>query len=285
MSIMRNVFAGRELVDRGGFLRMKRMRDTTMEVLDKYVRIAGITSPELMVEELSGGQQQAVAIARAVHFKHDMLLLDEPTSALSVRETEKVLNFMTDLAGSGVSCVFVTHNLYQASQVCHRFVVMAHGRVVKVARKEDTSIEELTEPARHALTAGRGPPPNSGRGSGGRFALRAMPAGRRRSQGCAGPESVGRLRPFRGLSGLANVLIHESRPPRDGFAWERRRPAGLSGHAPVASGSRFARCRRDAGAPGGCAARAVLVGEASRRGQPESPEVVGKGSWRQSCLP
>ena len=145
MSIMRNVFAGRELVDRGGFLRMKRMRDTAMEVLDKYVRIAGITSPELMVEELSGGQQQAVAIARAVHFKHDMLLLDEPTSALSVRETEKVLNFMTDLAGSGVSCVFVTHNLYQASQVCHRFVVMAHGRVVKVARKEDTSIEELTD--------------------------------------------------------------------------------------------------------------------------------------------
>ena len=145
MSIMRNIFAGREIVDRGGFLRIKQMRDTAMEILDKYVRIAGITSPELMVEELSGGQQQAVAIARAVHFKHDMLLLDEPTSALSVRETEKVLNFMTELAESGVSCVFVTHNLYQASQVCHRFVVMAHGRVVKVARKEETTIEELTE--------------------------------------------------------------------------------------------------------------------------------------------
>ena len=145
MSIMRNIFAGRELVNRAGFLRMKEMRDTAMEILDKYVRIAGITSPELMVEELSGGQQQAVAIARAVHFKHDMLLLDEPTSALSVRETEKVLGFMTELASTGVSCVFVTHNLYQASQVCHRFVVMAHGRVVKVARKEETSIEELTE--------------------------------------------------------------------------------------------------------------------------------------------
>ena len=145
MSIMRNIFAGRELVGRGGFLRMKQMRDTAMEILDKYVRIAGITSPELMVEELSGGQRQAVAIARAVHFKHDMLLLDEPTSALSVRETEKVLSFMTELSEDGVSCVFVTHNLYQASQVCHRFVVMAHGRVVKVARKEETTIEELTE--------------------------------------------------------------------------------------------------------------------------------------------
>ena len=66
MSIMRNIFAGRELVNKAGFLRMKEMRDTAMEILDKYVRIAGITSPELMVEELSGGQQQAVAIARAV---------------------------------------------------------------------------------------------------------------------------------------------------------------------------------------------------------------------------
>ena len=145
MSIMRNVFAGRELANRGGFLRMKKMRDTAMLILDRYVRIAGITSPELMVEELSGGQQQAVAIARAVHFKHDMLLLDEPTSALSVRETEKVLSFMTELAEGGVSCVFVTHNLYQAYRVCHRFVVMAHGRVVKVARKEETSIAELTD--------------------------------------------------------------------------------------------------------------------------------------------
>ena len=145
MSIMRNIFAGRELTNRGGFLKMRNMRRTAMQILDQYVRIAGITSPELMVEELSGGQQQAVAIARAVHFKHDMLLLDEPTSALSVRETEKVLSFMTELAESGVSCVFVTHNLYQAYQVCHRFVVMAHGRVVKVARRDETNIEELTD--------------------------------------------------------------------------------------------------------------------------------------------
>ncbi len=73
-------------------MKMREMRDTTMDILDTYVRIAGITSPDLPVEDLSGGQAQAVAIARAVHFKRDILLLDEPTSALSVRETEKVLD-------------------------------------------------------------------------------------------------------------------------------------------------------------------------------------------------
>ena len=145
MSIMRNIFAGREPRAALEFLKMREMRKTTMEILDSYVRIAGITSPDLPVEDLSGGQAQAVAIARAVHFKRDILLLDEPTSALSVRETEKVLAIMRDCAESGVSCVFVTHNLYHAFQVCDRFVVMAHGSTVKSVAKEDTSLNELTD--------------------------------------------------------------------------------------------------------------------------------------------
>ena len=108
------------------------------------VDIAGINSPDLRVELLSGGQQQAVAIARAVHFKNKMLLLDEPTSALSVRETEKVLQYIAQLRSEGVSCVFVTHNLYHAFQVCDRFVVMAQGRVVLDVAKRETGIDELT---------------------------------------------------------------------------------------------------------------------------------------------
>jgi len=145
MSIMRNIFAGREPTGALGFLKMREMRSTAMEILDNYVKIAGITSPDLPVEDLSGGQAQAVAIARAVHFKRDVLLLDEPTSALSVRETEKVLAIMRELAESGVSCVFVTHNIYHAFQVCDRFVVMAHGQSVKSVAKADTSLNELTD--------------------------------------------------------------------------------------------------------------------------------------------
>ncbi len=144
MSILRNIFAGRELKNPLGFLRMKEMRQTAMEILTEHVKIAGITSPDLLVEELSGGQAQAVAIARAVHFQRDILLLDEPTSALSVRETNKVLAIMRDIASQGHSCVFVTHNLYHAYQVCDRFVVISHGTVLKTVKKQDTSLDELT---------------------------------------------------------------------------------------------------------------------------------------------
>ena len=126
-------------------MRLGEMRSTAMDILDEYVRIAGINSPEILVEELSGGQAQAVAIARAVHFKRDILLLDEPTSALSVRETEKVLGIMRELADSGVSCVFVTHNLYHAFRVCDRFVILAHGQNVQSSLKPETSLNELTD--------------------------------------------------------------------------------------------------------------------------------------------
>lgn len=143
MSITRNIFAGRELTSRFGFLRLKTMRETATEVLRHTVEIAGIRSPDLLVEALSGGQQQAVAIARAVHFKNKMLLLDEPTSALSVRETENVLKYITKLRADGVSCVLVTHNIYHAFQVCDRFVVMSHGRPVLDTTKDQTSIDEL----------------------------------------------------------------------------------------------------------------------------------------------
>ena len=94
---------------------------------------------------MSGGQAQAVAIARAVHFHRDILLLDEPTSALSVRETSKVHSIMREIADAGKCCVFVTHNLYHAFQVCDRFVVFSHGAVVKSSTKDNTSLDELTE--------------------------------------------------------------------------------------------------------------------------------------------
>ena len=88
MSIARNNFAGREPTGALDFMRTREMRETAMDILGEYDRIAGITSPDILVEELSGGQAQAVAIARAVHFKRDILLLDErPRPCPSVRPT------------------------------------------------------------------------------------------------------------------------------------------------------------------------------------------------------
>ena len=146
MSITRNIFMGREIVKNSlGMMDHKKMEDTTIEILGSAVQISGIDDPEKEVGFLSGGQKQAVAIARAVHFKRNILLLDEPTSALSVRETEHLLGYVRDLKHEGVSSVLVTHNLYHAFQVCDRFVVMSHGAKVFEARKADTTIEEVTD--------------------------------------------------------------------------------------------------------------------------------------------
>ena len=145
MSIMRNIFAGREIVNGLGFLRFREMNRIAMDLLENHVQIAGITSPAQLVERLSGGQQQAVAIARAQHFRSEILLLDEPTSALSVRETEKVLSDVLRLRDEGLSCVVVTHNIHHAFRVSDRFVIMSHGRVIRDVAKKDTSVEELTE--------------------------------------------------------------------------------------------------------------------------------------------
>ena len=145
MSITRNIFMGRELTNRLGFMDQKRMEETAIDILGGAVQISGIDNPRKEVGFLSGGQKQAVAIARAVYFKRNILLLDEPTSALSVRETEHLLGYVRDLKKEGTSSVLVTHNLYHAFMVCDRFVVMSHGTKVFEAAKKDTTIEEVTD--------------------------------------------------------------------------------------------------------------------------------------------
>ena len=145
MTIIRNIFMGREITNLFGFMDHKKMEDLSLEVLESGVHISGIDSPLKEIGTLSGGQKQAVAIARAVYFKRKILLLDEPTSALSVRETERVLKYVTELKSENVSSVIVTHNLYHAFQVCDRFVVMSHGKVIFEKNKSDTNLDEVTE--------------------------------------------------------------------------------------------------------------------------------------------
>jgi len=144
MSVTRNIFMGREITNALGFMHLTRMRQISLQVLVSAVHIGGIESPDKLVGELSGGQKQAVAIARAVYFKRTILLLDEPTSALSVGATEALLDYIRKLKEDNVSSVLVTHNLYHAYQVCDRFVVMSHGQKVCDIPKDKTSIDVLT---------------------------------------------------------------------------------------------------------------------------------------------
>jgi len=95
--------------------------------------------------ELSGGQRQGVAIARAMYFKSKLVILDEPTNNLSVKESAKVLQFIRELKNQGISSIFISHNLYHVYPVADRIVVLSHGSKIGDFKKEDTSIDEITK--------------------------------------------------------------------------------------------------------------------------------------------
>ena len=146
MNIMRNIFMGREVVYRFGPIRwldIKKMARESMKALERvglYLR-----SPAALVGELSGGQRQGVAIARAMYFKTKLLILDEPTNNLSVKESKKILQFTEELRNQGISSIFITHNLYHVYPVADRIFVLNRGKKIGEFRKEKISIEELTE--------------------------------------------------------------------------------------------------------------------------------------------
>ena len=132
LSIARNLFLGREPIKGARFL--NRMdQDMMNEVAGTLLRRVGITKnipPTTPIGALSGGERQAVAIARAMHFESDLIILDEPTNNLGVAEVQGVLNFVRSARDSGHSCIFIAHNIHHVFQVVDRIVVMRRGRVV-----------------------------------------------------------------------------------------------------------------------------------------------------------
>ena len=145
MSIARNLFIGREPLKYaiGGFgiLDRKKMGEESIRVIadvDLHLR-----SPDALVGELSGGQRQGVAIARAMHFRSKVLILDEPTNHLSVKETNKVIGFVRGLKEQGITSIFISHNMHQVFDCCDRIVAMALGEIVMDKKIGDTSIDEV----------------------------------------------------------------------------------------------------------------------------------------------
>ncbi|MBA7651942.1 Fructose import ATP-binding protein FrcA [subsurface metagenome] len=105
---------------------------------------SGLT-PNLGVMGLSGGEKQGIAIARALYFDAELIILDEPTNNLSISETNKVLNFVRWAKEKGKSCIFITHSIYHVYSVAERFVVLDRGNTVGGFRKKDLSLDELVE--------------------------------------------------------------------------------------------------------------------------------------------
>ncbi len=132
LSIARNLFLGRELVKSPAFLDrldMIEMNRVASELLRK-VGISKNIPPTTPIGSLSGGERQAVAIARAMYFDSDLIILDEPTNNLGVAETQGVLKFVRDARDSGHSCIFIAHNIHHVFKVVDRIVVMRRGKVV-----------------------------------------------------------------------------------------------------------------------------------------------------------
>ena len=143
ISISRNIFMGREPTKPFGFLDKQRMNTESLDTLSKIG--LRLRDPQTAVEALSGGQRQGVAIARVLYFKAKLVILDEPTIALSVKESQQVLKFMTQLKAEGISVIFITHNIYHAYQIAERFVILDHAENIANIKKEDTSVEHLSE--------------------------------------------------------------------------------------------------------------------------------------------
>ena len=130
LSIARNLFLGREPVK--GPRLLDRLDQTAMnEVARDLLKRVGITKeipPTTPISALSGGERQAVAIARAMHFDSDLIILDEPTNNLGVEETKGVLRFVRGARDSGHSCILIAHNIYHVFQVVDRIIGTAAGQ-------------------------------------------------------------------------------------------------------------------------------------------------------------
>ncbi len=143
MSVWRNFFLGNEITKGPlGALDARTMK----RIADAELTKMGISIPNLeqQVGGLSGGQRQCIAIARAIHFGAKVLILDEPTAALGVKQSGVVLKYVVKARDAGLGVIFITHNPHHAYLVGNHFVILKLGRVVLDTHRADITLEQLT---------------------------------------------------------------------------------------------------------------------------------------------
>jgi len=149
-TIVRNIFMGREISGRLGFLDVRKEISEAERLMREIGFTSKVFSPHSIVGQLSGGERQGVAIARAIYNKADLIVLDEPTTALSLTETEKVFRFVRAVRASGRSILFIGHNIHHVFDISDRFVVIDRGRVaLQQTKAEAGSAENLIEFMEH----------------------------------------------------------------------------------------------------------------------------------------
>jgi simple sugar transport system ATP-binding protein len=142
-SVVRNIFMGRERTNRLGFLKVREEREEAERLMRHIGFTSQVFSPESEVGRLSGGEREGVAIARALYFNAELIILDEPTSALSLTEARRVIEFVKRARDEGASAIFITHTIYHAYDVADRIVVLDRGEIVLEIEKAAIGVEDL----------------------------------------------------------------------------------------------------------------------------------------------
>lgn len=151
-SIVWNIFMGKELTYPFGFIRQSEQ----IKIANKLIREIGFTSKlidaDSPVGNLSGGERQGVAIARALYNEAELIVLDEPTNNLSLNETQKVFDFISNVKKSGRSVLFIGHNIYHVYDICDRFVILDRGEVIhKLAKEKVHTADDLMKIMRETI--------------------------------------------------------------------------------------------------------------------------------------
>jgi simple sugar transport system ATP-binding protein len=145
-TLWRNIFLGRELCNSFGFLDIQRMRDETHRLMSQTMGFTShAVSPDSRVGKYSGGEKQGVAIVRALFFDAEIIVLDEPTMGLSLKETAKLVNFVNGIKQAGKSAIFIDHNILHVYNVADRVVVIDRGRVAGEFMTKDITLATLMD--------------------------------------------------------------------------------------------------------------------------------------------
>jgi simple sugar transport system ATP-binding protein len=142
-SISDNIFMGREICSFGGYINHKKQYIETTKLMNEMGFTSKLLSPESIIMSCSGGEREGVAISRSMYFQAKLVILDEPTTALSLTETRKVLNFIQKVKEKGRSCIFITHNIYHAYEISEKIVILDRGQIVSIMKKEDLTCNDL----------------------------------------------------------------------------------------------------------------------------------------------
>jgi simple sugar transport system ATP-binding protein len=145
-TLWRNIFLGREMANSWGFLDIQGMKDETYRLMTQSMGFtSGAVTPDSVVGKYSGGEKQGVAIVRALFFNAEIVILDEPTMGLSLKETAKLVNFVNNIREAGKSAIFIDHNILHVYNVADRVVVIDRGKVAGEFLPKDIGLSELMD--------------------------------------------------------------------------------------------------------------------------------------------